>query len=132
MVVTKILNRAVLALCLAGPLWVGDVHAQAPAANQPAGATKPSAPAKPAATPATSTPVTSTPVTSTPAKPMALLDLNSASLADLDALKGIGPKRAADIVKGRPYKGKDELVQKKIIPQSVYDGIKDKIIAKQK
>ena len=127
MVVTKILNRAVLALCLAGPLWVGDVHAQAPAANQPAGATKPSAPAKPAATPATSTPVTST-----PAKPMALLDLNSASLADLDALKGIGPKRAADIVKGRPYKGKDELVQKKIIPQSVYDGIKDKIIAKQK
>ena len=34
-------------------------------------------------------------------------------------------------MKGRPYKGKDELVQKKIIPQSVYDDIKDQIIAKQ-
>ena len=60
------------------------------------------------------------------------LDINSASLAELDALKGIGEKRAADIVKGRPYKGKDDLVQKKIIPQGVYDGIKDQIIAKQK
>ena len=48
------------------------------------------------------------------------------------ALKGIGDKRADDIIKGRPYKGKDELVQKKIIPKGVYDGIKDKIIAKQK
>ena len=39
---------------------------------------------------------------------------------------------AAAIVKGRPYKGKDELVQKGIVPQGVYDDIKDKIIAKQK
>lgn len=60
------------------------------------------------------------------------LDINTASVADLQALKGVGTKRAADIVKGRPYKGKDELVQKKIIPQSVYDGIKSEIIAKQK
>ena len=61
-----------------------------------------------------------------------LLDINSASKPDLVALKGIGDKRADDIIKGRPYKGKDELVQKKIIPKGVYDGIKDKIIAKQK
>ena len=60
------------------------------------------------------------------------LDINTASVADLQALKGVGSKRAADIVKGRPYKGKDDLVQKKIIPQGVYDGIKDQIIAKQK
>ncbi len=71
----------------------------------------------------------------TPAKPAAmspLLDINSASLQELQALKGIGDKRAADIVKNRPYKGKDELVQKKIIPDAVYADIKDKIIAKQK
>jgi DNA uptake protein ComE-like DNA-binding protein len=61
-----------------------------------------------------------------------LLDINSASKADLMALKGIGDKRADDIIKGRPYKGKDDLVARKIVPQAVYDGIKDKIIAKQK
>ena len=40
--------------------------------------------------------------------------------------------RADAIIKGRPYKGKDELVQKKIISKSVYDGIKDLIVARQK
>ena len=62
----------------------------------------------------------------------ALLDINSASKAELDALPGIGAARSEAIIKGRPYKGKDDLVNKKIIPQNVYDGIKDKIIAKQK
>lgn len=46
-------------------------------------------------------------------------------------MRGVGDMRAANIIKNRPYKGKDELVQKKIIPQSIYDGIKDDIIAKQ-
>jgi len=59
------------------------------------------------------------------------MDLNSASEAELASLKGIGPVRAKAIVKGRPYKGKDELVQKKIVPQNVYDDIKDQVIAKQ-
>jgi DNA uptake protein ComE-like DNA-binding protein len=61
-----------------------------------------------------------------------LLDINSASAEDLDALPGIGKAYSAAIIKGRPYKGKDELVQKNILPQKTYDGIKDKIIAKQK
>jgi DNA uptake protein ComE-like DNA-binding protein len=67
----------------------------------------------------------------TEAKKAELMDINSASEKDLATLKGIGEARSKAIVKGRPYKGKDELVQKKIIPQNVYDDIKDHIIAKQ-
>ena len=59
------------------------------------------------------------------------MDINTASEKELATLKGIGDVRAKAIVKGRPYKGKDELVQKKIVPQNVYDDIKDQIIAKQ-
>ena len=59
------------------------------------------------------------------------MDINSASEKELATLKGIGDVRAKAIVKHRPYKGKDDLVHKKVIPQSVYDDIKDQIIAKQ-
>jgi DNA uptake protein ComE-like DNA-binding protein len=59
------------------------------------------------------------------------MDINSASEKELATLKGIGDARAKAIIKHRPYKGKDDLVKKKIIPQNVYDDIKDQIIAKQ-
>lgn len=49
----------------------------------------------------------------------------------LMTLKGIGEARAAAIIKGWPDARKDELVPKKIIPESVYNDIRDKIIAKQ-
>src|SRR5688572_28111658 len=61
----------------------------------------------------------------------ALIDINTASEKELASLKGIGDVRAKAIVKGRPYKGKNELVDKKIVPQGVYDDIKEQIIAKQ-
>ena len=60
-----------------------------------------------------------------------LVDINSASAEALDKLAGVGPARGKAIISHRPYNGKDDLVQRKIIPQNVYDQIKDKIIARQ-
>ena len=46
----------------------------------------------------------------------AKIDINSASKDSLMTLKGIGEVYAAAIIKGRPYKRKDELVRRQIIP----------------
>jgi hypothetical protein len=100
--------KPLFGLCLAGALLFGGV-AMAQSPQTPAA--KPAPPAASAA---------------------ALIDINSATKDQLLVLKGIGDKRAADIIKGRPYRGKDDLVQKGIIPAGVYADIKDKIIAKQK
>lgn len=68
----------------------------------------------------------------TAAPQAALIDINRAGKHELMSLKGIGEVRAQAIIRERPYARKDELVQKGIVPLSVYDDIKDRIIARQK
>jgi competence protein ComEA len=66
-----------------------------------------------------------------PASKQELVDINSASDAELKAIPGLGDAYIAKIVVNRPYANKTQLVSKKVLPESVYEKVKDKIIAKQ-
>jgi DNA uptake protein ComE-like DNA-binding protein len=66
-----------------------------------------------------------------PAPPAAaaanLIDLNSASRDDLMLLDGIGEVRADAIIRARPFKAKTELVERRLIPETLYDKIADRV-----
>ena len=66
-----------------------------------------------------------------PAAKMELIDINSATEAELKTIPGIGDEYSKKIMAGRPFSNKSQLLSKKIIPKPVYDKIKEMIVAKQ-
>ena len=93
-----------------------------------AAAAQPAAPAK-TATPASKT------ATATPAakhtSATKVVDINTASIDELKALPGVGDAYAQKIVDGRPYKGRNELLDRKIVPADVYSKIRTSVKARQ-
>ncbi len=66
-----------------------------------------------------------------PAAPaVSLIDLNTASRDDLMTLDGIGEVRADAIIRARPFRAKTELVERRLIPEALYDKIADKVMAR--
>jgi len=103
-----VLACAVLALGLFGPAQAAEK--KVPATGAAAAAAKP-APTEKAAKPE-------------------ILELNTATMEQLMALPGIGDAYAKKIIEGRPYKAKNELTTRKILPQHVYAKISHSVIAK--
>ncbi len=60
-----------------------------------------------------------------------LVDINSASKAELKKLPNIGDAEADKIIAGRPYLSKANLFTQNILSREIYDGLKARVIAKQ-
>jgi competence protein ComEA len=105
---------SILALAIAGPVLAAEPAA--PTTAHPSAT--PAAPASPSAAPQ-----------ATVAPKAAMVDINSATVADLKGLSGVTDGDANKIVQGRPYKEPGDLVTKKILSEAEFAKIKDRLVA---
>jgi len=123
------LRPVLAAAALMASTWMASALSAAAAA--PSAAPTPAASA--AAAPHAAAPASSTAARRKPAPaPVKLVDINSASKAELKTLPGIGDAEAENIIKHRPYLTKTELVTKKVLPTGPYLALKNKVVAMQK
>jgi competence protein ComEA len=60
-----------------------------------------------------------------------LVDINTATAAELGAIPGMGSAYVRRIISGRPYTAKNQLVTRGVLPQAVYEKIQFRIIARR-
>jgi competence protein ComEA len=117
------------------PMGLLALTIAAPVMAQPATTTTPSTTTSPSSTMAPATPAVpkaSTSDTRSSAAPKVdMVDINSATAAELKALPGVSESDATKIIQGRPYHDKSQLVSKKVVSEPTYEKIKDHVVAKQ-
>ena len=112
-----------LALTVAAPVFAQPATTTTNP-TPPAGAMAPAMPAVPKAPDSASR--------STAAVPRAgLVDLNTATAAELKGLPGITDSDSAKIIHGRPYADTNQLVSRHVVSEATYDKIKDHVVVKQ-
>lgn len=60
-----------------------------------------------------------------------LVDINTATAAELKTIPGLGDVYISQIIAKRPYANKSQLVSRNVLPEAVYEKVKGQIIAKQ-
>lgn len=73
-----------------------------------------------------------TPPAKKTSRKVALVDINTATQKQLEAIPGIGKEHCHHIIMGRPYEETDELVKREILPQETYDKVKTRITVAKK
>ena len=66
---------------------------------------------------------TTAPKAKQPVATKPLLDLNKATIYDLEQLPGIGGAEARKIIDNRPYRTKADLLSRKVLPEATYKQI---------
>lgn len=110
-----------LALTIAAPVLAQPASTQtnaSPAVTAPA---VPASPKTPDAMPRSTAAVPNTD----------LVDVNTATAAQLKALPGVTDSDSTKIIQSRPYSDKSQLLSKKVVSEATYDKIKDHIVARQ-
>jgi len=118
------------------PMGLLALTIAAPVMAQPATTTTPSTTTSPSSTMAPATPAapkasTSDARSGATAPKADMVDINSATAAELKMLPGVTESDAGKIIQGRPYADKSQLVSKKVVSEPTYEKIKDHVVAKQ-